>query len=212
MISKWKLGIIGITLIIAGLTVTTAYAAPPFPSLTDIYNKISDTYNYLVNTIKPELDTIDTNIDTISSSLSTLSSRLTSARVSNLERVSAELGSDSSDFFSYEVGTVDIVTASAWNDLARFTVTVSIYQGDNDDLVIVFMSQNGVEWNEVFYLQPGAGNYATQSITVVCTAMKIQAFNVNSAYPGVDPGSTTIVWAISATGEPNIPNLKFTFP
>jgi len=194
MNTKWKLGILGITLIIASTSLVAAYAATPTPPTQgEIYNKIIAVYNYLVNTVNTKLDT--------------LLNRMTADRADNLDRVSTELGMLTGTYWSHDINLVPIVTAGVMPDLARFTITVSFYQGDVDDAITVMMSQDGITWNQVFVLQPGAGAYETQSTTVVCKRIMIQAYNVNTDYPGADPGSSVAAWAISAVGSPDSPSL-----
>ena len=190
MNNRLKMGVLALTLVMASAFLVTAYAAP------STSKTITDVYNFLVNTINVKLDT--------------LLGRVTADRADNLDSVSTELGSLTGVYYSYEVGQVDIANAGVAPNLARFTVTVGIYQGDADDYVAVYLSQGGVAWDLVFLLKPGTGLYATESITVVAQKILIQAYNVNSGYPGADPGDTTVLWALSAVGTPNLSLTDYT--
>jgi len=207
-----------LTLLLASTFLVYAYALPSqVTTLSMIYSYLQDPIHTQLDAITSSLSTVTSSLSTISSSISSLSTalgtvgtnvntllgRLTSDRADNLDSVSTELGSETGVYYSYDPGSVDLAKSMA-SDLARFTVTVGIYQGDSGDFALVYMSQDGTTWNMVFSLMPGANTYASRSETFVAQKIWIQAFNVNSNYPGTDSGATTITWAFSAVGSPNL--------
>jgi hypothetical protein len=127
---------------------------------------------------------------------------------STLDAVSSELGMlTGKNISGTEEGYTNLVTVGVAPELARFTITVSFYQGDAADNATVLMSQDGFLWNLLVFLNPGAGEYVTYSTTVVCQKILIQLGNVNTNWPGSDPEKSTVRWAISAVGTPDSPSL-----
>jgi tetrahydromethanopterin S-methyltransferase subunit G len=189
MKTKWKVGIIGLMLIMA-CTSVTVYASSP-PSQVDLFQIAVDIYDYLTGPVNLHLDEMESKINTLDSKLDTVSSELGMLTGKNLSR---------------DTGTFRIVEAGVLPELARFTITVSFYQGNATDSVTVYMSQDGTYLDEVVYLNPGTGEYQTYSTTVVCKKIKIMMYNLGND-PGADKGQSTVVWAISAVGTPDSPSL-----
>ena len=199
MNTKLRIAVVGSALALS-LSVFggTTYAAQPIITLAMIYTKVVDTYNYLVNTINPKLNSILNNI--------------TGDRADNLDAVSTELGMLSGVYYSSSQedpsGFADIATVGTLGELARYTVTVSFFQGDAEDYGFVYLSQDGLTYSTLFELQPGAGKNVVQTATIVATHIYVGAYNENPNWPGAEPSLSVRSWSASAVGAPGTPELE----